>query len=234
MDKQSRWNARDAFVLFLSIVGVDLVGSISVSLILLLIGIDVLDPPFPITLVSIPIIEVAYLIVTLIFAKNRGAGLSELGFKKTSVKVFALVALLAFPLFVLPAPISIVEEMLFGPDPMTEVIVRHSIPRDPAQLIVMIALLMFIVGPVEELAFRGFIQKGFENSFGKGKGLLISSLLFALLHGLNTLYTVIPVFLISLVLGLVWQRTGGNSAVSGFLHGLYNSLVIAVAFFAGV
>jgi membrane protease YdiL (CAAX protease family) len=234
MDKQSRWNARDSFVFFLSIVGVDLVGSISVSLILLLIGIDVLDPPFPITLVSIPIIEVAYLIVTLIFAKTKGAGLSELGFKKTGVKVFALVALLAFPLFILPVPISIVEEMLFGPDPMTEVIVRHSIPRDPAQLIVMIALLMFLVGPVEELAFRGFIQKGFENSFGEGKGLLISSLLFALLHGLNTLYTVIPVFLISLVLGLVWQRTGGNSAVSGFLHGLYDVLVIVVAFFAGV
>jgi len=73
----------------------------------------------------------------------------------------------------------------------------------------MIALSMGLVGPCEELAFRGFVQKGFENSFGKMKGLLIASVLFGLPHGLDTLYAIVLVFVAGLVLSYVWQLTGG-------------------------
>jgi len=66
------------------------------------------------------------------------------------------------------------------------------------------------------------------------KGLLISSVLFGLMHGLNTLYAIVPVFVVGLVLGYVWQRTGGNTTASALMHGVYDSIAVALAYFFSV
>nr|NIR87227.1 CPBP family intramembrane metalloprotease [Candidatus Bathyarchaeota archaeon] len=130
--------------------------------------------------------------------------------------------------------ISTGEQIVFGPDPMSELVEESVAPRDSFQLVAMIALSLALVGPCEELAFRGFVQKGFENSFGKIKGLLIASVLFGLLHGLNTLYAIVPLFAVSLVFGYVWQKTGGNTTASALMHGVYDSITIAIAYFLAV
>jgi membrane protease YdiL (CAAX protease family) len=52
------------------------------------------------------------------------------------------------------------------------------------------------------------------------------------LHGLNSLYAILPVFAISLVLGYVWQKTGGNTVASALMHGLYDSIGITIAYFS--
>jgi membrane protease YdiL (CAAX protease family) len=54
------------------------------------------------------------------------------------------------------------------------------------------------------------------------------------MHGLNTLYAIVPVIAVSLVLGYVWQRTGGNTIASALLHGVYDSIAIATAYFLTV
>ena len=107
-------------------------------------------------------------------------------------------------------------------------------PRSSFQLVAMIVLSLVLVGPCEELAFRGFVQKGFENSFGKMKGLLMASVLFGLSHGLNTLYAIVPTFAAGLVLGYVWQKTGGNTTASALIHGINNSISFAIAYLTSV
>jgi len=102
------------------------------------------------------------------------------------------------------------------------------------QLIALLGISLALVGPVEELAFRGFVQRGFENSFGKTTGLLIASILFGLLHGLNSLRSIIPVTAVSLFLGYVWQKTDGNTTASAWMHGLYDAIAIAITYFAYV
>ena len=62
-------------------------------------------------------------------------------------------------------------------------------------------------------------------------GLVIASVLFGLLHGLNTLYAIVPLIVGGLVLGYVWQRTGGNTNASALMHGVYDSVAIALAYF---
>jgi membrane protease YdiL (CAAX protease family) len=37
-----------------------------------------------------------------------------------------------------------------------------------------------------------------------------------------------------LVLGYVWQRTGGNTTASALLHGVYDTIAIAAAYFLTV
>ena len=142
-----------------------------------------------------------------------------------------IVSVVAVPLFLLGVGISVGEEMIFGPDPMAELVEEAVMPRDHFQLIVMIAFSSVLIGPCEELAMRGFVQRGFENSFGKRWGLLVNSVLFGLMHGLNTPYAVVPVFVVFLVFGYVWQRTDGNTTATALMHGVYDSIAIATAYY---
>jgi membrane protease YdiL (CAAX protease family) len=234
MENQPEWTAKLALVSYFALVGAILTVSLIVGIVLFGMEIDPLDLPFPIALISVPINETIILGVTLLFAKYKGASFKKLGLKKASLRTLTIVSVAAAPLFLLGAGISIGEEVIFGPDPMTELTEKSLTPRDPFQLVAIIALSLFLVGPCEELAFRGFVQKGFENSFGKMTGLLVASALFGLLHGLNTLYAILPAFAGSLVLGYVWQRTNGNTTASALMHGINNSISLALAYFLTV
>jgi len=219
-----------ALACYFALIGGLLLGSTMIFV----MGIDYLNLPFPVAFISIPINEFIFLGVTLLFARYKRAGLRDLGLKKVSLGILAIVSVLAAFFYLIGVGISIGEEIVFGPDPLGELVAKLVTPRDLFQLIAMIALSLFLVGPCEELAFRGFVQKGFENSFGKIKGLLIASALFGLLHGLNTPYAMVPAFVGGLILGYLWQQTGGNTTASALLHGISNSISIAIAYFLSI
>lgn len=191
MKNPSEWSAKIALACYFALIGGILISSIMVSLVLFGMGMDFIDLPFPIALISLPINETILLGVTLLFARYKDVSLKELGLKKASFRILVIVSVLAVFLFLLGLSISIGEEIVFGPDPMAEPFSQAVIPKDFSQLAILIVLSLVLVGPVEELAFRGFVQKGFENSFGKMKSLLIASILFGLLHGLNTPYAIV-------------------------------------------
>ena len=234
MENQSGWKAKIAFVCYLALAGGIFLGSIIVAIILLGVGLDYQELTFPVALISLPINEGIILGITLLFARHKGAGLRKLGLKKPSLKILLLVSFAAVLLLLLAGTISVIEEVVFGPDPMAEELTNAVLPRNLFQLIAIIGLSIALVGPAEELAFRGFVQRGFENSFGKAKGLLIASILFGLLHGLNSLRAIIPVSAISLVVGYIWQKTDGNTTTSAWMHGLYDAITISIAYFASV
>ncbi len=234
MQIQFNWKAKVALACYLALAGGIILGSVVLGLLLLGMGFDYPDLPFPIALLSIPINESIILGITILFAKRKGASLGKLGLRNTSLKILVIVSFSAVLLFLLAAGISIIDEFVLGPDPMAELLATSLIPRNLFQLTALILLSLFLVGPVEELAFRGFVQRGFENSFGKTRGLLIASLLFGLLHGLNSLRAIVPIFAVSLVLGYVWQKTNGNTIASGLMHGIYDSIAIIIAYLAVV
>lgn len=231
MKDQSNWKAKLALLCYFALIGGILVGAILLEVILLGMGINYENSPFPVTLVGTPINESIILGVTLLFARSRGVSFKELGLKKVSLRVLVTVSVLAALLYFICLGLSIGEEIIFGPDPTSELFAKLVIPRDSFQLIVVIVFHLVLVGPCEELAFRGFVQRGLENSFGKMKGLLVASVLFGLLHGLNTLYAIVPIFVGGLVLGYVWQQTGGNTTASAIMHGINNSISITIAYF---
>jgi membrane protease YdiL (CAAX protease family) len=235
MENQPKWKAKAALACYLALVGGLLLGSLVVGLILL--GMEIIrveDLPFPLALISIPVNETIFVVITLLFARHKSASLKELGLKKASFRILMIVSVMALPLFLLGVGISAGEEMIFGPDPTEEQVEWALMPRDSFQLVAMVAFFLVLVGPCEELAFRGFVQRGFENSFGKTWGLLVSSVLFGLLHGLNTLYAVVPVFVVGLVFGYVWQRTGGNTTATALMHGVYDAVAIGIVYYLSV
>jgi membrane protease YdiL (CAAX protease family) len=71
-------------------------------------------------------------------------------------------------------------------------------------------LLFTIVAIVEETLFRGYILKNLMSSFNKYTALILSSILFSIMHGLNPnidLFSLFDLFLAGIVLGLSYIYT---------------------------
>jgi len=201
-ENQPEWGAKLALACYVALLGGLLISSLIIGFILSSMKTDYENLSFPYTLLSTPIVQTMFLGITLLFASPK-----KLGFKKISPQTAVTVSILAVLLIPLAAGILITETTIFGPDPTEEQLGKLTQPTTLIQLIAFIILNLAMVGPVEELAFRGFVQKGFENSLGKIKGLLTAAGLFGLLHGLNSPYSILPLFAGGLVLGYVWQRT---------------------------
>ena len=234
MENQPFWKAKTALVCYILLFAGILLGSVILAFILLGMGLDVKELTFPSAVIALPINEGIILGITLLFANQKGADLRQLGLKKPSLKIILLASFAALFLLLLASGISVIEEVILGPDPNAQLLIEAILPRDSLQLIAMLGISLALVGPAEELAFRGFVQRGLETSFGKTRGLLFASVLFGLLHGLNSLRSIISVTVVSLFLGYFWQKTDGNTVASAWLHGLYDAIAIALAYLAYV
>jgi len=77
-----------------------------------------------------------------------------------------------------------------------------------------------IIAPFfEELLFRGFLYRALRDRLGVGAALILSSLLFAMVHPSG--YTLLPLFGLSCILALLYERTG-SLVPSIALHSLHN------------
>jgi membrane protease YdiL (CAAX protease family) len=230
----SVWGARSAFSCYAVVLVVVLLVATATALALGYMGVDYRDPPYPLSLVSIPINEVTILLTTLMFFRRSKADLKQLGFRRVSVKMGLRMLLLSIAMLVLTATVALGQNMILGPDPSEQLFTKLVSPRTPLQLAALVVLSMLLVGPVEELFARGYIQQGLENSIGKVKGWLLASLLFGVLHALNVLRAIVPTLVAGLFLGYVWQRTGRNTTAVSIMHGAYDSIALTLAFLSAV
>ncbi|RAW45111.1 CPBP family intramembrane metalloprotease [Halorubrum sp. 48-1-W] len=98
----------------------------------------------------------------------------------------------------------------------------------------MVAVSLFVVGPVEEVLFRGVVQGGLRRAFDAPPAILLASVLFGLVHLSGIQGTAVErwayvavVILLGCVLGYLYERTG-NVLVPGLAHGVYNAAIYAV------
>lgn len=93
--------------------------------------------------------------------------------------------------------------------------------------LVLLVLLVVVVQPLfEELLFRSFMQPLFVQNLGDRGGVIVTSLLFAGLHGPAVF---LPIFGLSLLLGALKLRTQRISA-PWVVHALHNGLMVALSF----
>lgn len=91
--------------------------------------------------------------------------------------------------------------------------------------IALLVLFVGLLGPLcEELAFRGFLMPLLVRSLGAVSGIVLSALLFALLHGPEYEWSwrhVLLILMAGIAFGWVRYRTG-STTVSTMLHCSYN------------
>lgn len=122
---------------------------------------------------------------------------------------------------------------------------------DIFSIILFSIIMILIVGPSEEITFRGFMQKGLVRRTGNFGGLIITALIFSLIHVIGILLiipespldliisfllTFFPYFAISIMLGLLYQWRHENLITVVITHGVYNALTLIVTFifFGGI
>lgn len=110
--------------------------------------------------------------------------------------------------------------------------------QNPELLLLLIPLSILLVGPGEELLFRGVVQGVLRQTFGPTVAVVIAAAIFASIHfvalsgGVGArLVTITVLFLPSLVFGAVyeWSR---NLLVPALIHGTYNATLFAGLYMA--
>jgi membrane protease YdiL (CAAX protease family) len=104
--------------------------------------------------------------------------------------------------------------------------------NNPEVMLYMIPLAFLVIGPGEELLFRGAIQGRFREAYAVAPAILLSSALFAVAHITaltgSTLAakaaTIAALFALSIILGVVYEYTD-NLVVPALVHGAYDAII---------
>ena len=89
-------------------------------------------------------------------------------------------------------------------------------------------LLFFIIAPCEEIFWRGYMQNSFSERFGKMKGLVITSILYSLIHVWSgNIMLVIAALVLGIHWGLLYKKF--NSLVPGVIsHAVWDTLIFVI------
>lgn len=126
-----------------------------------------------------------------------------------------------------------------------------QIEQNPRIALYMVPLSILVIGPSEELLFRGIIQTKLRESFSGAGAVGVASAIFALIHipayGSDVITDIIQqggvtlenlqnlsitlsiLFVLALVLGYAYERTG-NLTVPMITHGLYNAFLFGMVY----
>jgi membrane protease YdiL (CAAX protease family) len=161
-----------------------------------------------------PIIYVPLLLAAIVAARILDYGREDIGVTIKLLPVQLLVMLTGIGF-------GLVEYFILAPEPMIAELSWQT-------ALLPAFILIFTTGFVEELIFRGILQRAAVESFG-GWGIVYISFLFAILHiGFLSWVDVVFVFAIAMFFGWVVKKTGSLLGVT-LSHGLTNIILFLVA-----
>ena len=126
-------------------------------------------------------------------------------------------------------PFSLLAGLIFAEAEYLIVQTRPLIPDlSFFNLLQLTIIMIFIVGLIEELIFRGVIQTRLEEFLGPAGGVLLASLLFGVMHSsYGTFYEIVYTFLAGGILGYFFYRTKSLPLVV-MIHGFINIFLFGI------
>ena len=103
---------------------------------------------------------------------------------------------------------------------------------EPAYLLTMVAFSLLVVGPAEELLFRGVVQGRLRETWGVWPSILAATVLFGLSHAsvaggvAGIAAYIVTATLLGVLLGYLYERTN-NIVVPAVIHGVNNAVIFA-------
>ncbi|WP_227379758.1 CPBP family intramembrane glutamic endopeptidase [Haladaptatus halobius] len=106
--------------------------------------------------------------------------------------------------------------------------------RNPVVFLLLIPLSFLLIGPGEELLYRGLIQGILRETFHPARAIVLASALFAVVHvfslrGEGKLVYLGVVFVLALILGGLYEYTD-NLVVPALVHGGYNATLFGIQY----
>ncbi|BAQ34604.1 type II CAAX endopeptidase family protein [Dehalococcoides sp. THU3] len=161
-----------------------------------------------------PVIYLPLLIGTVIVARTLEYNFKDIGLNWGKIPIQILIGLTGIGL-------GFAEYAILKPEAIIETLSWSS-------LVLPGLILLITTGFVEELIFRGVLQKAALDSF-EAKGIIYISLIFAILHiGFLSITDIVFVFGVALIFGYLVKKTGSILGVT-LAHGITNTILFAVA-----
>ena len=108
--------------------------------------------------------------------------------------------------------------------------------ENPEALLLLIPASFLLIGPGEELLFRGVVQGRIREAFGPIPGIALASAIFAAIHYFaltggagGRLVTIAILFLPSVVFGVAYELSE-NLVVPSLIHGAYNATLFTLLY----
>lgn len=106
--------------------------------------------------------------------------------------------------------------------------------QNPEVFLLLVPLSFLLVGPGEELLFRGLVQGILRETLHPTRAIVLASALFASIHlfsltGEGKLVYISVAFVLAIVLGATYEYTG-NLTVPAVIHAAYNAVQFAGAY----
>lgn len=156
--------------------------------------------------ISLPLFALAYILI-----KDQNLEIEDVGLTLKKPKLQFLIGLTGFPL-------GYLEFMILHPKPLIPM-------QNFLYLFLGFFILLIFSGLLEELLFRGILQRNSEKLLGALPGLLYASVLFTVCHiQWKSIYELVFVFLIAIFYGYMYQKTKSIIGIT-FSHGLSNFIV---------
>ena len=180
-----------------------------------------------ISLLAMSISTITIGLPVIAYLRYKGLSISEhLRINKISSNTFVAIVLISIGFIIIIDELDRIVYTLFGaPEYLQDLVEQLKITSIYSGFIIIVTTA--ILAPiVEEMLFRGYLQKVLEDSWGDiTKSILVTSLFFALIH-LNP-YWIVQIYILGMLLGYLSWRT--NSILPGIiLHGLNNGFAVAL------
>lgn len=237
-DQVDRSGIRTVLVVVGVALGAFVLGNVSVLVVagvLSLFGIALLDRPTLLLGVSVVMLQgVGFGGAALLYLRYRGPGLSFLRVRVPTLRDWGWIV----GGFALLLGLLVVVSRLFAAfgiqSAQNQVVELGN--ANPTVFLLMIPLSFLLVGPGEELLFRGLVQGTLAEAFHPARAVVLASAIFAVVHytslaGSGKFAYLGVVFALALVLGASYELTD-NLVVPALIHGAYNAAQFAVQYLA--
>lgn len=196
-----------------------------------LFGIDTV-PGFAL---SVVMSELGFAFVAIAFMLVTGRGIRYFDLQTPASWGFVAAVTLALFMF---RTASVAVAFLVGVEPSEPAITEVGLPIE-VLIAVMIPASILVIGPAEELLFRGTIQKYLGERVPRNKAIVGAGALFAAIHlptfvvssGLGAVVSLAVIFVVGVVLGWLYEHTGSVVAAMA-AHAGYNTLIFGSGYIA--
>lgn len=207
-------------------------------------GIDVRDRTFLSLVVSLVSIQgVGLSVIGLVYLAGTGRGVSYLRARLPSLRdvgwvVGGTIAIFAL-LVVVATAIGVITQATGVETAQNSAVTAAQ--ENPSVLLLMIPAAFLVIGPAEELMFRGIIQNRLREVFGAVGAIGVASVIFGLGHvtaltggqgGIAAIALPLAALsLLSVVFGVAYERTD-NLVVPVLIHGAYDAILFGLLYLA--
>jgi len=180
--------------------------------------------------------QAAFALVAVGYVRRRGESIRAIGLEVPDIVGFVLVAVGVVAAFVLAIAAGTGVQLL-GLQ-AAENSTASTASEVPTAFLLLIPIAIFVVGPAEELLFRGVVQRRLREVASAPVAIIGASALFAAVHvialqgGLAARLTTIAVlFFPAMVFGVLYEYKR-NIVVTSLVHGIYDAIIFGALYVA--